>query len=140
MILSKEQVANIIPQADPFIMVGNLLSAAEDGIVTDFDVEETNILCEKGGFSYPGMIENIAQSCAAGFGYLAQQEAGKKPSGGFIGSINKLNTFKMPSIGTTITTNIEVVTRFENVVLVKGESFEGDEKLIECEMKIVVIE
>lgn len=139
MILSKEKVAEMIPQADPFVMVGNLMKADETEIITDFTVEDSNILNEKGYFTYPGLIENIAQSCAAGFGFLAQQEGGEEPQGGFIGSINKLKTYKKPPVGESITTNVEVVTRFENVVLVKGANYHDGEKLLECEMKIVVV-
>lgn len=139
MILTKEKVAEIIPQADPFIMVGSLIKAEENEIITDFEISEDNILCENNTFSNPGLMENIAQSCAAGFGYIAQQQEGKEPEGGFIGSISKLTTYQCPPVGEKITTTVEVVTRFENVVLVKGVSQLKDEKLLECEMKIVIV-
>jgi len=137
MILASNKVLEIIPQKAPFVMVGNLLQAEETELTSDFTISEDNVLCENGVFSTPGLMENIAQTCAAGFGYLAQKN-GAEPQVGFIGSITRMKAYKNPNIGETITTNIKVVTTFESITMVKGESYLGDEKLLECEMKIVI--
>lgn len=138
MILSGEEIINYIPHRDPFVMVGNLLEAADNKIVTDFSIEESNILCEKGYFSAAGLIENIAQTCAAGLGFLAN-EKGEKQNGGFIGSVSKLKMHQKPAYGKTIKTEIEVVARLENIIMIKGANFSDDKLLLECEMKIVVV-
>jgi hypothetical protein len=137
MILNREQVSELIPQKKPFVMVHGLLLAEELELKSNFLIEEENILCENGEFSSEGLIENIAQTCAAGFGYQAKVK-GEQPKVGFIGSISKLIHHNNPNIGDVITTNIKVVTTFENVTLIKGENFLGDKKLVECEMKIVI--
>ncbi len=137
MILSKEQAKQIIPQKDPFVMVGELLEAAETKIVSNFTIEKNNILLENNTFTTEGLIENIAQTCALGFGYLAKKN-NQTPSVGFIGSISKLKTFNTVKSQQTIKTFVDIVTTFENITLIKGKSFFNDEKLIECEMKIVI--
>ena len=120
-------------------MVGNLLKAQEDEIVTDFKIENTNLLNEEGNFSFEGLIENIAQTCAAGFGYLSLKK-GEHVYGGYIGSISKLTAYKKPSAGHTIKTKVIVITQLEHVILVKGTCFLKEELLLECEMKIVTIQ
>jgi len=137
MILDLEQVLEIIPQKAPFVMVSTLESASEKELSTTFTITEDNVLNENGEFSTPGLIENIAQSCAAGFGYLAK-EANQAPKIGFIGSVSKLTAFSNPKIGETIRTEISVITVFENITMIKGTNFLNETKLVECEMKIVI--
>lgn len=137
--IAKENITNYIPQRAPFVMIGNLVGAEETLLESDFLVEESNILCENGELSTPGLIENIAQTCAAGFGFLGH-EKGEAPKGGFIGSISKMMAHSCPKIGELVETKVSVVTQFENIVLIKGESFSNGTPLLECEMKIVIVD
>ncbi|MES2629667.1 MAG: hypothetical protein V4616_11920, partial [Bacteroidota bacterium] len=127
-----------IPHRAPFVMVGDLLEATPERIRSRFTVFPDNILCENGTFSEAGLIENIAQTCAAGFGYLDRQQGGAVKLG-FIGAISKLTLFQLPATGSVLDTTAETITRFQNVILVKGTSTALGAILLECEMKIVVI-
>ena len=69
MILNRKEVSELIPQKEPFVMVHDLLLAEELELESSFLVEASNLLCENGVFSTEGLIENVAQTCAAGFGY-----------------------------------------------------------------------
>ena len=138
MILDAKSVEALIPQKRPFVMVGDLLMAEENKLETNFNISKDNVLVENGEFSTPGLIENIAQTCAAGFSYIAKQKE-KDPQIGFIGSISKLTAYKKPKVGQKINTSIEVVTNFENITLIKGANFCEGEILVECYMKIVVV-
>lgn len=137
MILNSKEVQDLIPQKAPFVMVSELVLAEENKLETNFTISEDNIMVENGAFSTPGLIENIAQTCATGFGYIASQN-GEATQVGFIGSIAKLTCYKTPKIGEQINTIIEVVTTFANITLVKGTNYLNGEKLVECEMKIVI--
>lgn len=137
MILSKENITQVIPHRAPFIMVDCLESATETLMQTSFVVEASNTLCEGEYFSFPGLIENIAQSCAAGLGYLSQKE-GEEAKVGYIGAISKLKTHARAKVGEVVKTKIQVLQEFEGIVLVKGENFVNDTLLVECEMKIVI--
>ena len=82
-------------------------------------------------------MENIAQTCAAGFGLLDHAEGGG-PKNGFIGAISKVEVYALPPVGATIKTSVTPLHQLGNIFLVKGlNSLEG-RKLLECEMKIVV--
>lgn len=139
MILAENEITSVIPHREPFVMIGSLLSVSAEAIESNFTIKADNILSEEGKFSFPGLIENIAQTCAAGFGYLDQQK-GSGPKLGFIGAISKLKTFNQALVGETIHTKIETVTSFNNVVLIKGANFVGEKLLMECEMKIVIVD
>ena len=137
MILDSKSVQELIPQKNPFVMVGELLIAEDNKLETNFIISQDNIMVENGEFSTPGLIENIAQTCATGFGYIAKKN-GEKPKIGFIGSISKLKAHQKPKVGQKINTIIEVVTTFANITLIKGMNYLDGEVLVECEMKIVI--
>ncbi|PJA06186.1 MAG: hypothetical protein COX70_10020 [Flavobacteriales bacterium CG_4_10_14_0_2_um_filter_32_8] len=139
MLLTKENITEIIPQQAPFVMVDNLVSADETGFKSTFKVEENNLFLKDGKLQEPALIENIAQTVAAGFGFVDKQ-AGGKPKIGFIGGISKLNIHALPTLNKTIETTVTHLHQFENIYLIKGENFCDGELLVTCEMKIVVQE
>lgn len=131
------EILEFIPQREPFIMVHRVVSAEETKFVTQFEIKEDNIFLVDGILQEPALIENIAQSAAAGFGTLAKRNGGEKGGLGFIGSITRLVCHKLPPIGQTIETTVEVITQFGGITLIKGSNFSNKELLLECEMKIV---
>lgn len=137
MLLNKENITTIIPQQNPFVMVDNLISADENGFKSSFQVRNDNIFFKDEKLHEPALIENIAQTVAAGFGYVDRQ-AGGEPKIGFIGSISKLKVHALPILNAEITTIVTHLYQFENVYLVKGENYCENQLLVECEMKIVV--
>lgn len=137
MVLSEENIESVIPQRSPFIMISNLLKADQIRFETDFFIRKENIFIKRKLLQEVALIENIAQTCAAGFGFLNVQNGGK-PMLGFIGAIGKVITYKLPEINTRINTSVVVTHRLENIYLIKGENRYGNEKLLTCQMKIVV--
>lgn len=131
------EILEFIPQREPIIMVHKVISAEETKFITQFEIEETNIFLVDGILQEPALIENIAQSAAAGFGTLAKRNGGEKGGLGFIGSITRLVCYKLPSLGETIETTVEIVTKFGGITLIKGQNTANGEILLECEMKIV---
>ena len=137
MLVREENIASVIPQREPFIMVSNLLAATPDKFESDFVVNPQNIFVKDGILQEAALIENMAQTCAAGFGFL-NNKAGTEPMTGFIGAISKLKIYILPSINTKLNTKVVVTHRLENIFLVKGEVFQQGVLLAGCEMKIVV--
>jgi predicted hotdog family 3-hydroxylacyl-ACP dehydratase len=139
MIIGKEALIDYIPHRPPFVMVHKLLSATHERFESEFEIEGTNLLVSGGLFQETGLIENVAQTCAASFGYLDREEAGE-PRIGFIGAISKLHVFELPAVGSTIRTVVAPLHQLGNIYLVKGEIFAEGRILLGCEMKIVVTE
>jgi 3-hydroxyacyl-[acyl-carrier-protein] dehydratase len=137
MMISKELICHYIPHRPPFVMIDNLLNVSPEMFESDLTILPDNILVENGFLQEGGLIENIAQTCAAGFGYSDNAENGE-PRMGFIGAISKLEVFELPPVNTRILTTVTPTHQLGNIFLVKGlNSLEG-RKLLECEMKIVV--
>ena len=137
-IMFSDEILKFIPQRVPFIMVHKVISASENTFITHFEVLEDNIFLNNEILQEPALIENIAQSAAAGFGTLASQNQDGESGGmGFIGSITKLTRFALPKLGDIIETKIEIITQFAGISLIKGTNQVGDKLMLTCEMKIV---
>ncbi len=137
MMVSKEHILEYLPHRPPFVMIDSLRHVSQEGFESDFLIKPDNILVEDGFFQESGLMENIAQTCAAAFGFL-DSAAGGEPKIGFIGAISKVEVFELPPVLSMLTTTVTPMHQLGNIFLVKGlNSLEG-RKLLECEMKIVV--
>lgn len=139
MTVGKDAITRYIPHRAPFVMVDNLISATSERFESDFYITEDNMLAENGYFAETGLIENMAQTCAASFGYLDSEAAGE-PKIGFIGAVSKVVVNELPPVGATIRTVVTPLHQLGNIYLVKGESFLDGRILLGCELKIVVTE
>jgi 3-hydroxyacyl-[acyl-carrier-protein] dehydratase len=137
MLVSKASLHLYIPHRAPFVMIDNLVSVSPEKFESDLFVNEDNILVENGFFQESGLIENIAQTCAASFGFLESQGGGP-PKIGYIGAVSKLEVFELPAVNSVIRTVVTPMHQLGNIYLVKGESFLEGRILLGCEMKIVV--
>lgn len=132
----KSEIASLIPQKPPFVMVDNLIDATTEKIETDFVVTADNIFLEGDILREFALIENIAQSSAAGLVILGVFGQGK-PVEGFMGGISKLRLYDLPKIHDTVQTFVTIVAQLGNMFLVKGENYVEGRKLLECEMKLI---
>jgi predicted hotdog family 3-hydroxylacyl-ACP dehydratase len=132
-----QNAADLIPQKPPFVMVDKLLYADEKKSSCTFKIQEGNIFVEQGFYSTPGMVESMAQTAAAGTGYLFKKE--KKPVPvGYIGSVQKLEVNDWPPANAEITMEINLLTNILQVSLVSGLVKYGEKIMASCEMKIFV--
>ncbi|NIJ55126.1 hypothetical protein [Dyadobacter arcticus] len=137
MLITREAITQYIPHRAPFVMIDNLINATRERFESDFAILSDNVLVENGFLQETGLIENIAQTCAAAFGYLDREAAGA-PKIGFIGSIGRLEVFELPPVNATIQTVVFPTHQLGNIYLLKGESFLEGRILLGCELKIVV--
>jgi predicted hotdog family 3-hydroxylacyl-ACP dehydratase len=137
MIVTKDNIGRYLPQKSPFIMVDALISATETGFESQFTVRADNLFLEGETLMEPSLIENIAQTCGAGFVFL-QSKGSSEPRLGFIGAITKLTVYKLPTLHNLIETRVSIIYSMENIFIAKGENYCNGERLLECEMKIVL--
>jgi predicted hotdog family 3-hydroxylacyl-ACP dehydratase len=137
MLVSKEQILSLLPQRPPIVMVDELLYTDETTTKCSFTVLPTNIFADNGVFGEPGLVENIAQTAAAGVGYRAGKTKEPVPVG-YIGAIKDLQIFSLPKIGDTIVTEVSVVNKVFDVTLVNGSIYCNDKLAATCEMKIFI--
>src|SRR5580692_2908208 len=91
-------ITELIPQGPPFVLVDRLLEADESGARTRFRVTADNPMVMDGRFCAGGLMENMAQTAAAGAGYVARAAGGPISSGAII-SVNNLEIDRLPAIG-----------------------------------------
>jgi len=127
-----------IPQKPPMVMVDRLVDIVDKTTVTSFLIGEDNVFCENGEFREPGLIENMAQTAAAGLGAKPGNSAGNAPLG-FIGGIRNLKINGFPKVGQEIITRVTVLHEVFDATIVQGEVHLDDRLIAECELKIFLI-
>lgn len=138
MLIDKDSITNYIPQRAPFVMVDKLISASETNFESEFKIEPTNLFLENGILSESALIENIAQTCAAGFGYVGSLKGEGAGKLGFIGAVSRLEVKDVAKVDAIISTKITIISTFDTIHLIEGTAFQDEKELLYCQMKIVV--
>ena len=121
-------------------MVGKLTAFDEKRTVTETVIKEDNIFVSDGVFSAPGLVETIAQTCAARIGYVNKYILNKGIQLGFIGAIRNLEITGCPKVGDTITTCVTVIDDVLGMTLANAVVTCNGETLATTEIKIAVKE
>ncbi len=135
--ISSVNVLDLIPQRPPFIMIDCLTHF--DPVLTSsrFTVRDNNLFFSEGRLLASGLIENIAQTCAARIGYI-NRLSNEVIKLGFIGAVRNLKIYKTPLAGDTIYTTITVKEEVFQMTLVDAVVKLNDETIAEAEMKIAL--
>lgn len=107
--LKSVDIHGVLPQQEPFVMVGSMVHFAMDSSTTRTLIREDNLFVEDGFFSPCGMMENIAQTCAARIGFYNRYILGKDVQVGYIGAIRDYEIMGRIPVGSTITTTVDVI-------------------------------
>lgn len=130
-------ILDLIPQRRPFVMVDRLTECDDNGATSEFLVKADNIFCSGDVMIESGMMENIAQTCAARIGYLGlfNNEPVKI---GVIGGIKNMQFIDLPKVGDILITKINIVNVVFNVTLVNAKVFCNNKLMAEGDMKIAL--
>ena len=135
-----EPIANlydIIPQRPPMVLIDSLVQCDSTATVTQYQVPADCLLVDNGKLTAEGMLENIAQTCAARIGYLNLQ-AGATVKLGFIGAVKDFIANERPNVGDKIRTQVTVREEIFGITLVDADIFSGDKALAHTTMKIAL--
>ena len=137
---SKFQVnlSDILPQRPPFVMIDGIKHCEENAIETFFEIKKDCVFCDEHGFfSEAGMIENIAQTCAARIGYITLKKGGEVKIG-MIGAVTNLTIDAKPKAGEMIQTKVWLEEDIFNMTLVRSEITVGEKLIATGKMKIAL--
>lgn len=137
MLVQKEDIQSLIPQKPPFVMIDQLIGFDGKCTRTTFQVRKDNIFVVHGELREPGLVENIAQTAAAGAGYISQKES-KPVLVGFIGAVKDLQVFDLPKTGDILETEISIENQVFDATLISGKIKCDGVILAQCEMKIFI--
>lgn len=119
-------------------MIGTLVHFDRTLTVTETEVKADNIFVDNGCFSASGLMENIAQTCAARLGYVNKYILKRGIQLGFIGAVRNFEVIRLPKVSEVITTRMEVREEVLGMTLADAVVKVGDEVLVKTEMKIAV--
>lgn len=131
-------VHDLLPQQEPFVMIGSLVHLDKILTVTEIEVQADNIFVDQNHFSASGLMENIAQTCAARIGYINKYILKKGIQLGFIGAVRNFEVISLPEVGDVITTRVEVKEEVFGMTLAEAVIMCGDKVLVTSDMKIAV--
>ena len=127
--LRQIDVHELLPQQEPFVMIGKLVCFDQTLTVTEMIVEDDNIFVEDGYMSAPGLMENVAQTCAARIGYVNKYILKKGIQIGFIGAVRNFEIKQLPAVGEVLVTRVVVKEEIFGMTLA--------EAVIECNGKVL---
>ena|SRR5688572_14329465 len=138
-LVTKENILKYIPQRDPICLVHSIYECSEEGVKTGFLVEADHFFVNDGHLTEAGIVENLAQSCAAQAGYVCSLR-NIPPKVGFIANIKDLKIHSLPPLNAEVITEVVKKAFVMNVTLVLAKSTCNGEPVAECEMKIFIQE
>ena len=131
-------IHELLPQQEPFVMIGCLTQIDEVRTVTETVISPQNIFVDDGQFSASGLIENIAQSCAARIGFVNKYILHNGIQIGVIGAVKNFQVVSLPKAGQTINTTVDTVSEEFGMTLAKATVTCEGEVLATTDIKIGV--
>lgn len=132
------EITDLIPQRRPFVMIDRLMEFSEERCLTDFTVREDNPFVSEGILREGGIVENIAQSCAAYNGWPSWvNHEPVRP--GAIGAVKDFTFHKLPCVGDYLVTELTIISSVFNIILLHGTVKCGTTLIAEGEMKLCML-
>lgn len=131
-------IHTLLPQQEPFVMVGTLVGYDDSTTTTETRIAENNLLADDDKLTTAGMMENIAQTCAARIGYTNKYILRQGVQIGVIGSVKNLVVGRHPHTGDTIVTTVTVVQELMGVTLATAEVRREGEVIATAQIKLAV--
>jgi predicted hotdog family 3-hydroxylacyl-ACP dehydratase len=132
-----ENILSLIPQKPPFVMVGELLFSDDNLTKTSFTIDADNVFAINGEFSEAGLMENMAQTAAAGSGNMARIE-NRPVANGYIGQVKNFEIYSLPKVGDTLFTEVKMEVQVFDASIVSCKIWCNEIEVAQCEMKIFI--
>jgi len=133
-------VHTILPQQEPFVMIGQIEHFDMKEVTTSTEIPASNIFVDNGTLSASGVIENIAQTCAARIGYINQYITKKGVQIGFIGAVKNFIIESLPKVGEKIYTTVTIDEEVFGMLLATANVSTADRTVATTEIKIAIKE
>lgn len=121
-------------------MVDRIVSCDAEGALSEYEIPEEGFFVRNGRLTAAGIIENMAQTCAARISHMNRHREGK-PQGDLIGVIGEIRDFEImrePSTCEMLCTEITIVQEIFNMNLAEIVSRIGNEAIATARFKIAL--
>lgn len=131
-------IHELLPQQEPFVMVGMLTEYDSLHTSTETTIKADNMFVEGNALMACGVIENIAQTCAARIGYYNKYILKRGIQIGVVGAMQNVAVSVLPNVGDTIYTTITVTAEMFGMILADAKVVCKDEVIATGKVKIAV--
>ncbi len=133
--VSGDALVQLIAHRPPMVMIDRLISVGKEFSETLYRVPDDGVFSVEKQLSEAGLIENMAQTIAAGSGYRRQKE-GKEIFKGFLSMLKNLKIERLPDCGSEIRTEVRYENRAMDFRIFSGRVFSDTDQIAECEIRI----
>ncbi len=135
------KITQLLPHRDPFLLISNLIASNKEETITQFNIDAKHVLVTGGFLTEGGLIENIAQTAAAGLAYqnnADNEEDTNEPSIGYLGQVKNFKLHQLPAVGEVIETKTVNTNQIMNAHIVQAEVFLDEILIAEAEVRVFV--
>ncbi|MCQ2208667.1 MAG: hypothetical protein MJZ34_00075 [Paludibacteraceae bacterium] len=132
-------IESYLPQKHPFVFIEKMLDVDEKKCQGELTIKEENVLVQNGCFIESGILENIAQTCAAHIGYV-EIHIRKNPNIhiGMVAQIKDMEIYRYPKVGETIITDVIEQENYGEVSIYNAKITSSAELIAEGEIRVVL--
>ncbi len=128
-------IESVLLQQPPFRFVDHLESYSEAVTEVSFTVREGLMLLEGDCLSAAGVMEHMAQACAARVGYVTVYILHKPVNIGYIGQVRNFIFSRLPRVGETLRTQVRLKSEIFGISLSEIEVCCGWERIASASLK-----
>ena len=108
-------------------------------VISTYTVPEDGIFVEDGHLNASGLLENIAQTCAARIGYINKYILHRDLDVGVLAAVREMQIMEYPKVGDRLTTTIEVQTEVFGMIKIRaGVTSEGVTSIATAEVSMAL--
>ncbi len=128
-----------LPQQRPFILVDKICDGSEKKCVTQFTVSGDCVTVVDGELSEGGLLENLAQTCAAHIGFVEIHiRKSNKIKIGLVAAVKQCEIHRKVCVGEMLTTEAEENLVFDNMSSYNVVAKVDDEVIVKGELQVVL--
>ena len=116
-------IHELLLQQEPFVMIDKLEYFEMKKVVSTYTVPYEGIFVENGRLNAAGILENIAQTCAARIGYINKYILKRGLEVGVLAAVRDMKITEYPKVGDLLTTTIEVESEIFDMIKIKASVY-----------------
>lgn len=131
-------ILHIIPQRPPFVFVDEVAYTDEEGAEVYYTITKECPLVDDDQLPLAGVLEHVAQSCAARIGYL-QSTQNEPIRIGYIGAVKKIELKRIPIVGERLLTKVMLLENVLDISLLQCDTFIEGELIAQTTLKLALM-
>lgn len=129
-------VHGLLPQQEPFVFISALTALGRSHVVTETAVGSRCRLVSNGMMTTAGMIEMMAQTCAARVGYINKFILKRGVVPGLLAAVRGMSVSGHPRIGQTAVTSVVIEASAFGMTSARAEISAGGETMAVAEIRL----